>query len=372
MADRYIRQSDFENSVYLLECPVALEKGAILLDANTNTYILQLKLGNICKTSVVSARVYIEALDGGGSHAYPGVFSDYSEFAAPGEAFGTKKLIPLPNNNAVAFRVYIEKVATENGATHTFEREQYTMAADCRDIAAERETVFNEVMAERAERERIRRIMWGAKWYHAVFVIGILSCLWICVGRVYSGVGFRGVGFLFNALLAALPCFLWIFPWRSIGTPQILKHTAMTVFFLPTLFFLSRIVAGILSLNMRPFHKWFFSSLGTTVWLLVVCVILFLCIFFNVRRFDKSQKFTRSLLFWLKPEQADKIEKKTLQYAAQVEKKSRQYASQANAKVNEKLRARVLGIEVDCPHCGGKMQKDAKFCGKCGGKANGE
>ena len=44
MASRYIRQFEFTNAVTLPECPVALEKGAVLLDAKTNTYQLQLKL----------------------------------------------------------------------------------------------------------------------------------------------------------------------------------------------------------------------------------------------------------------------------------------------------------------------------------------
>jgi hypothetical protein len=144
MADRFIRQSDFTNAVYLLDCPVALEKGAVLLDTNTDTYLLQLKLANIGTVDITSARVFIETFDSEGNPAYQGIYADYSEFTEIGGAFGTKKLLPLPNNTAVTFRVYVEGVITVNGDKLHYERSQYTIEHYTRDIAAIRERVYRE------------------------------------------------------------------------------------------------------------------------------------------------------------------------------------------------------------------------------------
>lgn len=187
MAERYIRQFEFTNTVNLPDCPVAIEKGAVLLDTKTNTYFLQLKLANIGTKPVTSVRVYVEAFDSDGNPAYseqtPGIAADYNGIVMVGEAFGTKQLIPVPNNNAVTFRIYIEKVVTQNGDVLSYLREQYVKDNAGRDISQERE---NALAAEREAQERRAKeykIMWGAKWYHVMFVICILAYLIWCLRR---------------------------------------------------------------------------------------------------------------------------------------------------------------------------------------------
>jgi hypothetical protein len=184
MAERYIRQFEFTNSADSPACPVALEKGAVLLDTKTNTYYLQLKLANIGAVPVTSVKVYIEAFDNDGNPAYsgqtPGIAAEYNQLAQVGETFGTKQLLPVPNNNAVAFRVYVEQITTGTGYVLTFPREQYITADKVRDIALERENAYTANREMQARKSKEYRIMWGAKWYHVIFAIWILVYLiWV-------------------------------------------------------------------------------------------------------------------------------------------------------------------------------------------------
>lgn len=163
----------------LPDCPIALEKGAVLLDTKTDTYFLQLKLANIGATPITSTKVYVEGFDSEGNPAYsgqtPGIAADYNNFAPVGEAFGTKQLLPVPNNNSTSFRVYIEQVTTNSGHVLTFSREQYIIGNTERDITQERENALTAECEMQEKRSNEYRIMWGAKWYHLIFVIWILA-----------------------------------------------------------------------------------------------------------------------------------------------------------------------------------------------------
>ena len=108
MTDGYIRKLEFSNEVYLPDCPIALEKGAILLDTKTDAYFLQLKFANIGMAGISSVRICVESFDGTGQLAYPETTVTYDEYTVVGGTFGTKKLLPIPNNNASAFRVYVD------------------------------------------------------------------------------------------------------------------------------------------------------------------------------------------------------------------------------------------------------------------------
>ena len=184
MANRYVRQFEFTNTIDSPACPVALEKGAVLLDTKTNTYYLQLKLANIGAVPVTSVKVYIEAFDGEGNPAYsgqtPGIVAEYNVLVPVGEAFGTKQLLPVPNNNAVTFHVYIEQVTTNTGYVLAFPREQYTTGGTGRDISLERENALTAVREMQSKQAKTYRKMWGAKWYHVLFAVWILVYLiWV-------------------------------------------------------------------------------------------------------------------------------------------------------------------------------------------------
>ena len=96
-----------------------------------------------------------------------------------GEAFGTKQLLPVPNNNAVTFHVYIEQVTTNTGYVLDFPREQYTGGTG-RDISLERENALAAAREMQSKQAKTYRKMWGAKWYHVLFAVWILVYLiWV-------------------------------------------------------------------------------------------------------------------------------------------------------------------------------------------------
>lgn len=337
MADRYIRQFEFTNSVYLPDCPVALEKGAVLLDTKTNTYQLQLKLSNIGMSRIASARVYVEALDKEGNPAYPGIFCSYDENADVGSTFGTKRLLPLPGGQAAAFRVYVEEITTIGGDTAVFERGLYMEDDEPRDIAALRENAFQADLAERARQEKERKTMWGAKWYHLVFAINILLCIFVPL---------PGMSVFMIVAQILIVCLLWIFVWTSMGTPQVLKRSAMAAGVILALSLIS-LVVFLLNRHMR-----FMSGMAfkTFLWRSVFGFLPFLSIFLNARRFDKSLDFKQSLLFWMEPRQTNKAEDQ-VRYAP------------TNGKEQ---------TTQSCAACGAKILQEAKFCVQCGAKTDGQ
>lgn len=165
--------------------------------------------------------------------------------------------------------------------------------------------------------------------------------------------------YIFQPLIAFLLACVWIFPWVGIGKPKILKRSAMMVFIMPAL----TLLTGIVFFNSHDVGTMFWSIIG---------LIPFLCIYFNARRFDKSLKFTRSLLFWLKPERADKlgqnIQRQTAKVVDVAGEKSREYA----AKVGKKISEYGTSGSIKCPQCGDKVRQDARFCAACGDKLDGQ
>ena len=146
MVERYIKQFEFVSDVCLNDCIVALEKGAVLFDNKTNTYKLQLKFANTGTIAITSVHIYVEALDNTGDLAYPDLSFTYDEFAQTGDTFGTKKLISVQNGNAIKFRVYVERVTTVDGQTHSYLREQYVSIAviECNNLAKEQQEAEEE------------------------------------------------------------------------------------------------------------------------------------------------------------------------------------------------------------------------------------
>lgn len=91
-----------------------------------------------------------------------------------------------------------------------------------------------------------------------------------------------------------LPLALLIFAWVGIGTPKILKRTAMLAIIAPLSRLLILLLTG--SGNVTGHFK---DAIGYFITDIIVCFVPFLCVFINVRRFDKSLSFIRALMFWL-------------------------------------------------------------------------
>lgn len=352
MAERYIRQIEFQNAVYKNDCPVALEKGAVLLDTKMNSYILQLKFGNIGTTAITSVQIYVEAVDAMGSLVCPGIFYNYDEYTGIGDNFGTKKLLPLPNNNAAVFRIYVETVKIANGDTYTFNRKDYTENSEKIDIARLRE---NAVVTEQNRWEQEKRIknnsMWGAKWYHAVFAVVTVANLLNAVFVFMTVAVFLSRNMIILGGLGGLllTCGMCIYTWVGFGTPKILKRAVL-------LALLSFSCLGVLTYvvdRFNPFYPLSYSynysypQLLTFILVFVTVAVInilpFLCIFFNARRYDDLLK----------------------------EENFHGYASISGENINTQIKKHVQHTNAVCPSCGQKIEQGAAFCGFCGGKIDG-
>jgi hypothetical protein len=95
--------------------------------------------------------------------------------------------------------------------------------------------------------------------------------------------------------LAIVPLAFLIFAWVSIGTPKILKRTAMLAVIVPAVHLLFLLMTG----SRNIFGFFVKDIIVCAVKDIIVCAIPFLCVFLNVRRFDKSISLKRALMFWL-------------------------------------------------------------------------
>ena len=318
MADRYIRKLEFNNEVYLPVCPIALEIGAILLDTKADAYFLQLKFANIGIVGISSARICVESLDGAGQLAYPETTVTYDEYTVVGGTFGTKKLLPIPNNNATVFRVYVDKITTIDGNTYTFSRSQYS--ASLHQSTQHIAVAIREAQSYEVEKQKQAvQPLWRAKRYHVVFAIITLLLLWMSFASVRSFVQmfawFREeesfILLLFSATSLVSTLFFWyllISAWVKMGTPIILKRTARMMILSPIAVVLLTLITAIFSWFQWE-REWGGSLVQMLLWRLIptlitvviyflIFAIPFLCVYFTVRRHDRSVSLRNALIFW--------------------------------------------------------------------------
>ena len=367
MVERYIRQQIFTNTVYLADCPVLLEKGAVLLDSKTNIYMLQMKFGNVEHDKVSSIRVYVEAVCADGTMKYPGLYVDYNELVSTGDYFGSKKLIPLPNNDAVSFRVYVEQVVLASKNVLTYDRNKYIQGEN----RAGEEEKFQRADKVRLKREREQEekkrlysifksprniIVYVSSWILFFILYGIFDSI------IYDLYIYFNPAYLIVVVIISL--ILFIFAFRK---PALFKVFAFMALISPLLILASALIDGGLRYSLTGSFVLFFL-LSTGVW-----YIPFLSMFFALRKLNKSINFIHSLLFFMKPAKVDKIKEQTISYTSQVGNNintfSRKTASQINEKFNEKINEKNKPQSNFCSFCGNRFVEKAKFCGKCGNPA---
>ena len=347
MAARYVSQFEFTNPVYMPNCPVALEKGAVLFDTKTNTYFLQLKFANLGAKGITSIRACIVSVNSAKKSAYPAISVNYDEFAATGVAFGTKKLTPLPNNNAVRFGVYVLEVKTADGQALAFAREQYVKSGNSIDITKKREKLAKTQEENRQSAKREVNTMWGAKLYRIalaapaiLLLLMAMRPLWhlrnvLMGGQVLGGFWRWWFGtwlhrefvplvpaasilgfpinplpfFLVGILILAVPLYLWYSVWASIGTPKILKNSVRLMIFMGPVIYVLNIISGWRQWNFFLSQNHFFDAgfwafmqprfFGLSVVVLFLCAAApFVYVFINTRKHDKSLSLKKALMFW--------------------------------------------------------------------------
>ena len=175
--------------------------------------------------------------------------------------------------------------------------------------------------------------------------------------------------------------FLWYSTWKSRGTPNILRRSAIIAIFMPLghlayhmlmsiwiwaslvthegrmlrdfvgiaqgggFYFSSSYAVTTLTLGevMRPFYN-FQQSLWWIVFT-IAFAIPFLSILLNVRKYDKSIKLMRALMFWRSPQEVT--------------------VSRLEPSPVMSNSASIEHTQF-CSNCGHKSSQNGKFCGKCG------
>jgi len=110
------------------------------------------------------------------------------------------------------------------------------------------------------------------------------------------------------ALLMAFFIFILIFTWRGIGTPKLLKRSAMMAVLMPVGyiaydFLISLRLWTLLDIGDHwgiPSSLWFFYGwhLISVILFIFVCAAPFLCVFKNIRKHDNTLTPARALKFW--------------------------------------------------------------------------
>lgn len=116
MADRFQRLFTLTPNLYSKDCPVMIEAGALQKDTLSNKVLTQIKMKNISDKTISSCKVSIKAYENNGSEV-EGV-SDFSYLdldARPGETFGSKTPIYIPEQTTRSFSASVSEIVFDDG-----------------------------------------------------------------------------------------------------------------------------------------------------------------------------------------------------------------------------------------------------------------
>ena len=121
MAERFVKVFTLTPNLYSIGCPIVIEAGALQKDTETGNLIAQLKMKNIGDKDIASCKVSLRARENNG-HEVEGVkdFSYLDLNARPGDEFGSKTPIFLPEATARSFSVTVEEIVfADNSVSST-------------------------------------------------------------------------------------------------------------------------------------------------------------------------------------------------------------------------------------------------------------
>lgn len=116
MADRFQRLYALPYGLYSEGCPVVIEAGALLKDSETGSILVQIKMRNIGEKPISSCKTTIKAFENNGNEV-EGI-SDFSYLdldAKPGEEFGSKTPVYLPDVTTRKYSVGVSEVVMNDG-----------------------------------------------------------------------------------------------------------------------------------------------------------------------------------------------------------------------------------------------------------------
>jgi len=371
MSSRYVKYFEFENEIYTPVCPVALEKGAVLLDTKTNTYVLQLKLANIGEEIIAETRVFVKAFDRNDSMVYE-VSGSYDEHVAVGSSFGTKTLLPIPNNSAVAFKVYVTRTVANNGSVYSFTegRDAELQKVDESGVVAKKEAAVAEVGRKRQYASQKQQK--AKKWLHVLFAVNVVLLLfsfiwpisyitWRFHLRVFSlGAALfapQSLEFL-SWLVLALFIALLVSAWLGISKSSVIKRTRRMAIIMP--------IGYIVLFPVGLLIIWLWrSSIGNRLDMTDLFAYAFDYAFFNTNSVIAFVLFVFVCVApYLIVRKNEIIVTKTPQH-------------KGNSPILQDIRMSNAAKANDTPftefcfHCGEEVEGEADFCSKCGGSLNG-
>jgi len=328
---------------------VALEKGAVLLDTKTNSYVLQLKLVNLYHETVSEVHVHVIACDEDNNKSYE-IINPYFERAAAGDALGTKTLLPIPNNVASHFYVYVTKAVSVDGGIYTYTEGQDVLKqkVDEDEMAAHKKAAaYKSNLNQQTALQKQRK---AQVWLHILFafiaahlllphVVSIFGRPWSLLWS-YSLSGFMVSGMANTFIsLVSLPVqiLFWILlisAWRRVSQPIITKRTKRMAIIMPLciLFLPASMFSG-----QRPQP----ALLGFMVFV-IACVFPYLI----VSTFGVAGRRT--------PQQKD--------YSL---------VPQLSAETNNAVEVNDAPFTEFCFHCGESVEAEVAICPKCGGSLSG-
>lgn len=127
MSSRFKRIFMLRKNLYLENSPLVIAAGALSLDQETNTPIVQLKFKNITEQVVKSVKVRIIQKDTANRVLGDPVLFEYLDLCEyRDKEFGSKTPVPLPEASARSFDVHILEVVFESGEMWTYQETQWS------------------------------------------------------------------------------------------------------------------------------------------------------------------------------------------------------------------------------------------------------
>ncbi len=132
MKDRYTKIFTLSknNVLFVPNCPVSIEAGALLVDNQESQVLAQLKFKNNSKKSIKDIEVVFKVYDSTGSKINKDVTYKYVDLiAAPNELFGSNIPVLMDDNNTNAFMVEVLSVQFSDGTNWNKVNEQVMQTA---------------------------------------------------------------------------------------------------------------------------------------------------------------------------------------------------------------------------------------------------
>lgn len=136
MSDRLNTILKLPSGLYLKGCPIIIAAGALYTVSDSGKALVQLKLKNISDKAIASCKVTVKAYENNGN-LLQGVedFSYLDLDSAPGEEFGSKMPIILPDSTTRNFDASVTEIVFSDGTVESYEYNEWEAIPDHRPLS---------------------------------------------------------------------------------------------------------------------------------------------------------------------------------------------------------------------------------------------